>query len=63
MNQYLPGDHGMFPAPIGESMPADPRIFSLEDEQSKRKPLLRNMHKMRQMVRAKVKATAVSEEV
>ena len=52
LNQYLPGDHGMFPAPYGERMPADLRIFSLEGKQSARKPLLRNMHNLQKIAKA-----------
>ena len=47
MNQYLPDDEGLFPVPRGERMPATPRLFSIDDEQLSRRPLLRNVRRAR----------------
>lgn len=50
-NQYLPDDDGLFPVPEGERMPADPSIFSIDEEQIQRPSLLRNVRVGRQAAR------------
>ena len=59
-NQYLADE---LPAPVGERMPADPRLFSLDDQQGAAKTLVRGVREQRRALQRSRRARAAAADV